>query len=103
MFSRKACYFFVRPHAKRLELCIFLGRALRSPLVKKVLPSSRAKMAHIVHIVHRDQVEPPITDWLREAYEVSPSLAALKPKRSGAGAPHTVRKAAKKKAAKKKA
>jgi hypothetical protein len=76
MFSRKACYFFVRPHPKRLELCLFHGRTLRSPLVKKVLPSSRAKVAHIVHVVHRDQVEAPLTDWLREAYDVSPSLGA---------------------------
>jgi hypothetical protein len=74
MFSRKACYFFVRPHPKRLELCIFLGRTIRSPLVRKTIPSSRAKVAHVVHIIHRDQVEPPLTDWLREAYAVSPSL-----------------------------
>ena len=113
MFSRKACYFFVRPHPKRLELCIFLGRTLRSPLLKTALPSSRAKVAHIVHIVHRDQVEPPITDWLREAYEVSPSLGARAPETAGtaprdtrarktarktAGARKTARKTAKKKA-----
>src|SRR5688572_13896091 len=79
MFSRKACYFFVRPHPKRLELCVFLGRTLRSPLVKKAMSSSQAKVAHIVHILHRDQVEAPLTEWLREAYEVSPSLGARKP------------------------
>ena len=78
MFSRKACYFFVRPHAKRLELCFFLGRALNSPLVKKVMRSSGTKVAHIVHLVHRDQVEAPLTGWLREAYEVSPSLGTRK-------------------------
>jgi hypothetical protein len=80
MFSRKTCYFFVRPQAKRLELCIFLGRTIRSPLVKKALPSSLAKVAHIVHVVHRDQVEAPLTDWLREAYEVSPTLVGRTPK-----------------------
>ena len=84
MFSRTACYFFVRPHPKRLELCIFLGRTLKSPLVKKVMSSSRAKVAHIVHVVHRDQVEAPLTDWLRESYDVSPSLGARKPKAAGA-------------------
>ena len=83
MFSRKVCYFFVRPHARRLELCIFLGRTLTSPLVKKVMAPSGAKVAHIVHLVHRDQVEPPITDWLREAYEVSPLLGARTPKTPG--------------------
>src|SRR5689334_546810 len=33
MFSRKACYFFVRPHRAHLELCVFLGRPLKAPQV----------------------------------------------------------------------
>lgn len=70
MFWRKACHFFVRPKRKYLELVIFLGRAVKSPHVKKVVESSRVKRAHIIHITHRDQVEPPITDWMREAYEL---------------------------------
>lgn len=76
MFSRKACYFFVRPRPKRLEICIFLGRTVKSPLVRQTTPSSKTKVAHVLHIVHRDQVEAPLTDWLREAYEVSPALSA---------------------------
>ena len=32
MFSRRACYFFVRPKKKMLEVCFFLGRAVKSPL-----------------------------------------------------------------------
>jgi hypothetical protein len=32
---------------------------------------------HIIHIKHRDEVEAPITDWLREAYELS-DLSASK-------------------------
>jgi hypothetical protein len=79
MFSRKTCYFFVRPKSKVLELCIFLGRTLKAPQVKTVIPSSKAKTAHMIHIRHRDEVEPPITDWLREAYDVSPTLGAKKP------------------------
>jgi hypothetical protein len=31
---------------------------------------------HIIHIKHRDEVEAPITDWLREAYELSEVLAS---------------------------
>src|SRR6185312_12731313 len=31
MFSRKTCYFFVRPKQKYLELCVFLGRRLEAP------------------------------------------------------------------------
>jgi hypothetical protein len=68
MFSRKACYFFVRPRRSRLEVVFFLGRPVKSPLVTKVVASSKTKRAHIVHIIHRDQVEAPLTDWLREAY-----------------------------------
>jgi hypothetical protein len=57
MFSRKAC-----------QLVVFLGRAVKSPLVRKVVASSKTKRAHLISIVHRDQVEAPITDWMREAY-----------------------------------
>lgn len=71
MFSRKACYFFVRPKRQWLELAIFLGRAVRAPQVRKVVESSKTKRAHLIQIRHRDEVEAPITDWLREAYEFS--------------------------------
>src|ERR1044071_8990534 len=36
MFSRASCYFFVRPRRKDLQVCIFLGRAIRSSLVRRV-------------------------------------------------------------------
>ena len=36
MFSRKACYFFVRPKRKYLEVFIFLGRTVRAPQVKRI-------------------------------------------------------------------
>jgi hypothetical protein len=72
MFSRKACYFFVRPKRNHLEVCIFLGRAVKAPQVRRVDRASKAKTVHTVHLKHRDEVEAPITDWLREAYEMSP-------------------------------
>jgi len=75
MFSRKACYFFVRPKRHVLELCIFLDRGLKAPQVRRAEPSSRSKVANLVHIAHRDEVEPPITDWMREAYESSDRLS----------------------------
>ena len=81
MFSRTACYFFVRPKKKFLELCIFLGRKVKSPLVRRAEPSSKTKIGHIVHITHRDQVEAPLTDWLQEAFSTSDRLSA-KGKRS---------------------
>jgi len=71
MFSRKSCYFFVRPKRSFLELCVFLGRALKAPQVRRVDRSSKSKFYHIIQIRHRDEVEPPITDWLHEAYQLS--------------------------------
>ena len=72
MFSRRSCYFFVRPKKSTLEVVFFLRRALRAPQVRRTERPSRTKVAHVVKIRHRDEVEPPMTDWLREAYETSP-------------------------------
>jgi hypothetical protein len=106
MFSRKSCYFFVRPKRKYLEVVVFLGRRVVAPQIKKVDQSSRTKHYHIVHVTHRDQVETPITDWLREAYEMSDVLSA--PKKARKAVKKTVKKVvtkaavtAKKKAVKK--
>src|SRR5207237_4891661 len=63
MFSRKVCYFFVRPKKKVLEICFFLGRKLKAPLIRKTIQSSKHKIAHLVYVTHRDQIEPPLTDW----------------------------------------
>ena len=76
MFSRKACYFFVRPKKKVLEVWFFLGRKLKAPMVRTTLQSSKLKVAHLVQITHRDQVESPLTDWLQEAFETSDKLTA---------------------------
>ena len=76
MFSRKSCYFFVRPKRSFLEVCIFLGRALKAPQVRRVDRASKAKFYHIIQIKHRDEVEPPITAWLEEAYELSDALTS---------------------------
>ena len=76
MFSRTSCYFFVRPKTKFLEVCVFLGRALNAPQVRRVTRASKSKIVHIIQITHRDQVEPPVTDWLQEAYELSAVLGS---------------------------
>ena len=76
MFSRKSCYFFVRPKKNFLELCIFLGRTLKASQVRRADRASKSKVFHIIHIKHRDEVEAPITDWLREAYEFSDVLTS---------------------------
>jgi hypothetical protein len=78
MFSRKSCYFFVRPNRKFLEVCVFLRRPVNAPQVRRVEQASKSKLVHFLRIAHRDEVEAPITDWLREAYEVNvePTLQA---------------------------
>lgn len=74
MFSRQSCYFYVRPKKSFLEVNVFLGRPLRAPQVRRVSPSSSTKFLHVLQVRHRDEVEAPITDWLREAYEHSDTL-----------------------------
>jgi Domain of unknown function (DUF5655) len=91
MFSRQACYFFVRPKRAVLEVVFFLGRTLTAPQIRRTERPSQRKVAHVVHLRHRDEVEPPITDWLREAYDVSDALR-------GRGAAGGNAKAGKKKA-----
>jgi hypothetical protein len=83
MFSRRACYFFVRPKRSALEVSFFLGRTLRAPQVRRIERTSQTKIAHIIHITHRDEVEPPITDWLQEAYESSDRLTLKAATRTG--------------------
>jgi hypothetical protein len=81
MFSRKACYFFVRPRLKLLEVFFFLRRPVKSAAVRKVVRSSKTKHAHLIHIRHRDEVEPPITDWLQEAYALEDQPKPAAPRR----------------------
>jgi hypothetical protein len=71
MFSRKSCYFFVRPKRTHLEVCVFLSRAVKAPQIRRVDKASKSKLVHFLRIMHRDEVESPITDWLQEAYELA--------------------------------
>ena len=70
MFSRKSCYFFV-PHAQ--------GSASATGD-----RASKSKLAHVIQVRHRDEVEEPLTGWLREAYEWSdaPAKAGSQPRRN---------------------
>ena len=105
MFSRTSCYFFVRPKKSFLEVCVFLGRALKSPQVRRAEPSSKTKFVNLIQIRHRDEVEAPITDWLREAYDFAGTRPAPKPearKKASATKKAPKKTAVTKKAAKKK-
>ena len=77
MFSRKSCYFFIRPKRSFLEVCVFLGRPVNAPQVRRVVRSSKTKLAHLIQIRHRDEVEAPLTEWLEEAYQLqdTPQIA----------------------------
>ena len=83
MFARETVYCFVRPKRSFLEVSVFLGRALGSPQVKRIEKRSKTKVANVLKIIHRDAVEPPVTDWLREAYELE-GKAAIKRKAAAA-------------------
>jgi len=78
MFARENVYCFVRPKRSFLEVSVFLTRALKSPHVKRVEQRSKTKVANILKIIHRDAVEAPLTDWLREAYELEGATAVKK-------------------------
>ena len=91
MFSRKVCYFFVRPRTRFLEVCIMLGRPLKAPQIRTVMAGSRSKFANMIRITHRDEVEAPITDWLLEAYRLEDTRAA-----KGAARGDVVKRVAKK-------
>ena len=97
MFSRKSCYFFVRPKKTFLEVCVFLGRTVKGPQVRRVDEASKAKRVHVLRITHRDEVESPVTDWLREADELSETLTAQarKTNRPTQAAPRAVKQTAK--------
>ena len=77
MFSRKSCYFFVRPKKSFLEVCVFLGRAVKAPQIRRVVRSSKTKLVHLIHVRHRDEVEAPLTDWLEEAYHLQDDIAKI--------------------------
>ena len=83
MFSRKTCYFFVRPKRSFLELNVFLDRTVRAPQVKRVIEGSGKRRVHVIHVRHRDEVEAPITDWIEEAYRLfdAPAKGKAAPKR----------------------
>lgn len=78
MFARETVYCFVRPKRSFLEVSVFLSRAIKSPHVKRVEQRSKTKVVNILKIEHRDAVEPPLTDWLREAYELEGETAVKK-------------------------
>ena len=85
MFSRQTCYCFVRPRRSHLQVCVFLARAVKAPRIRRVERKSTITFVNIIHITHRDEVEAPLVDWLREDYDLQDTV---KPK-AKANAPLT--------------
>ena len=73
MFSRKVCYFFVRPRRTFLEVWIFLPRKIEG-LRSMHGPTTKVKYCNLFKVVHADQIEEPLTDWIREAFDFAPEL-----------------------------
>jgi len=73
MFSKKVCYFFVRPKKSYLEVVIFLKNKKSSEFFKSILPVSKTKFSHTFRLVHSDQVEGDLVDAIAEAYSETES------------------------------
>ena len=73
MFSKKVCYFFVRPKTKYLETVIFLKEKKSSEYFKSIQPVSRTKFAHTFRLTHADQIEGDLVAAIQEAYEQTPA------------------------------
>ncbi len=70
MFSKKVCYFFVRPKKSFLEVVVFLTDKKKRPGFSSVQPVSKTKFSHTFKLVHCDQVEGELTRALDEAYSL---------------------------------
>jgi Domain of unknown function (DUF5655) len=73
MFSKKVCYFFVRPRKRFLEVWIFLPRKIEG-LTSMHGPTKKVKYCNLFKVVHADQIEEPLTNWIREAFDFAPQL-----------------------------
>jgi len=71
MFSRKVCYFYVRPKKTFLEVWIFLPRQIEG-LTFTQGPAKKVKYCNLFKLIHPDQVEEPLTGWIREAFDFAP-------------------------------
>jgi hypothetical protein len=71
MFAKSVCYFYVRPRKKFLEVWIFLPRKIEG-LISTQAPTRKVKYCNLFKVVHIDQIEEPLTEWIREAFNFAP-------------------------------
>jgi hypothetical protein len=72
MFSKKVCYFFVRPKKSYLEVVVFLQEKRSLEYFKSIQPVSKTKFAHTFRLIHSDQVEGELVDAIFEAFQQVP-------------------------------
>lgn len=68
MFSTKVCYFYARPKKTLIEVWIFLPRKIEGLQAMQVT-TTKEKYSNLFKLIHADQVEEPLTDWIREAFQ----------------------------------
>jgi hypothetical protein len=71
MFSKKVCCFFVRPKKAFLEVWIFLPHEIEG-LKSMQSSAKKIKFCNLFKLTHSDQVEEPLTTWLRESFSFIP-------------------------------
>lgn len=69
MFSKKTCFFFVRPRKTFLEVVVFLNHGNKNSNFKSVQAVSKTKYAHTFKLTHADQVEGELTSAILLAYK----------------------------------
>ena len=77
MFSKKVCYFFVRPKKSFLEVVVFNKTEQPKGYFSSVTPVTKTKWAHTFKLIHADQVEGFLTDAISKAYENAPEIAKV--------------------------
>ena len=68
MFSKKVCYFFVRPKKSFLEVVVFLADKKKRPGFTAAKEVSKTKSGHTFKLVHSDQVEGELARALEDSY-----------------------------------
>ena len=71
MFTRRLCYMFVRPKKAYLEVTFFSPDEIAHPQVAKATRVSKTRASNVFKLVHADQVEEPLTQWVRGAWDIS--------------------------------
>jgi hypothetical protein len=74
MFAKKICYFFVRPKKTFIEVWMFLPREIEG-LTSTRGAAKKVKYCNLFKLIHPDQVESPLTDWISESYDYAPALS----------------------------